>query len=46
MGKDDEGWWQGRFMFVLHDDVESIEFPNLVREDIRPQENGIENGDE
>ena len=44
--EDDEWRRQSRFLFVLHDDAEPVEFPNLVRKDVRPQENGIENGDE
>jgi hypothetical protein len=46
MGEDDEGRWEGRLLLVLHDDIESVEFPNLVGEDVGAQKNGIENGDE
>ena len=44
--EDDEWRRQSRLLFVLHDDTEPVEFPDLVRKDVRPQENGIENGDE
>jgi len=44
--KDDEWWWKGWFLLVLHDDSETVKFPDLMGENVRPEEDGIENGDE
>ena len=44
MREDDERRREGRLLFVLHDDTESIELPNLVREGVGVDENRIEDG--
>lgn len=46
MREDDERRRQRRLLFVLHDDAEPVELPDLVRERVRVHENGVEHGDQ
>ena len=46
VGENDEWGRKGGFLLVVHDDVEAVKLPNLMREDVRLEKNGIEDGNQ